>query len=159
MRLASGIAPLAAYLAAGVPVGLGVDGSASNDSGNLLGEARQALLLARLAQSPGLGTGDQMTVRTALEIATRGGAAVLGRDDIGSLEVGKQADCFTLDLNRVEYAGALHDPVAAALLASPTPARHVVVAGNRVIDGGHHVSLDEHAEIERHNRLARELVS
>ena len=158
MRLASGIAPIAAYRAAGVPVGLGVDGSASNDGGNVLAEARQALLLARLAASPGLGTGKLMTVRTALEIATLGGAAVLGRDDIGSLEQGKQADCFTLDLNRIEYAGALHDPVAAALLASPTPARHVVVRGRRVIHDGHHVSLDERALIEHHNRFARELV-
>lgn len=157
MRLASGIAPVAAYLAAGVPVGLGVDGSASNDGGNLLAEARQAMLLARLAASPGIGGGAQMPVRAALELATLGGAAVLGRDDVGALEAGKQADFFTLDLGRIEYAGALHDPVAASLLAAPTPARHVVVAGRRVIDGGHHVAIDEVALIERHNRTARGL--
>ena len=145
MRLASGIAPVAAYRRAGVRVGLGVDGSASNDGSNLLTEARQAMLLARLAASPGLGEGPQMPARTALEMATRGGADVLGRDDVGSLAVGKQADSFTLDLSRLEYAGSHHDPVAAALLAAPTPAHHVIVAGRRVIDQGHHVSIDEGA--------------
>lgn len=154
MRLASGIAPVPSYLAAGVPVGLGVDGSASNDGGNLLAEARQALLLARVGVSPGIGAGEQMTARTALEIATRGGASVLGRDDIGALQTGRQADFFTLDLDRIEYSGALHDPVAAALLASPTPARHVVVAGRRVIDDHAHRTIDEGALVERHNRIA-----
>ena len=158
MRLASGIAPVRGYLAAGVPVGLGVDGSASNDTGNLLAEARQAMLLARLSVSPGIGEGTQMAARTALEMATRGGAEVLGRDDVGSIEVGKQADCFSLDLRRIEYAGAHHDPVAAALLASPTPARHVVVGGRRVIDDGRHVTIDEPALVELHNRIARTLV-
>jgi len=124
MRLASGIAPIAKYLDAGVPVGLGVDGSASNDGSNMLGEARLAMLLARLASSPGIGDGPQMAARTALELATLGGAAVLGRDDIGSLATGKCADFFTLDLSRLEFAGALHDPVAAALLCSPVPAGH-----------------------------------
>lgn len=158
MRLASGIAPVNAYLAAGVPVGIGVDGSASNDASNLLAEARQALLLARLGVAPGLGTGPQMAARTALEMATRGGATVLGRDDIGSLEVGKQADFFTLDLDRIEYAGAHHDLVAATLLVAPTPAHDVVVKGRRVIDHGHHVMLDELGIVEAHNALAAELV-
>ena len=157
MRLASGIAPVAAYRTAGVPLGIGVDGSASNDGGNLLAETRQAMLLARLAASPGMGDGEQMPARVALEMATRGGAAVLGRDDVGSLEEGKQADFFALDLNRIEYAGALHDPVAASLLATPTPARHVIVAGRRVITDGHHVAIDEGDLIERHNRVARKL--
>ena len=154
MRLASGIAPVAAYRTAGVPVGLGVDGSASNDGGNLHAEARQAMLLARLAASPALGGGPQMPARTALEMATLGGARVLGRGDVGSLEVGKQEDCFTLDLDRLEYAGARHDPVAAALLAAPTPARHVVVAGKRVIDDGRHATIDETELVVRHNRIA-----
>lgn len=158
MRLASGIAPVRRYLEAGVSVGLGVDGSASNDGGNLLAEARQALLLSRLAASPALEGGPQMAVRTALEMATRGGAAVLGRDDIGSLEVGKQADLFTLEIDRIEYAGARHDLVAAALLAAPTPAHDVVVAGRRVIDHGHHVVLDEPSVIERHNEIAAALL-
>jgi cytosine/adenosine deaminase-related metal-dependent hydrolase len=158
MRLASGIAPVGAYLAAGVTVGLGVDGSASNDSSHLLAEARQALLLARLAVSPGVGSGPQMTVRTALELATRGGAALLGREDIGSLEVGKQADFFTIDTDRIEYAGARHDLVAATLLAAPTPAHDVVVKGRRVIDHGHHVMLDELALAEAHNAIAAEMM-
>ncbi|MBI5157770.1 MAG: 8-oxoguanine deaminase [Acidimicrobiia bacterium] len=158
MRLASGIAPVRRYLAAGVPVGLGVDGSASNDSGNLLSEARQAMLLARLSVAPGIGDGTQMSARAALELATRGGAEVLGRDDVGSIEAGKQADCFSLDLDRVEYSGARHDPVAAVLLASPTPPCHVVVGGRRVIDGGRHVTIDERALVESHNRLARGLI-
>ncbi len=158
MRLASGIAPVGRYLEAGVPVGIGVDGSAGNDGGNLLAEARQAMLLARLAVSPGIGRGLQMPARTALEMATRGGAAVLGRDDIGALAVGMQADLFTLEVDRVEYAGAAHDLVAAVLLAAPTPAHDVVVGGRRVIDHGHHVLLDEPAVIERHNDLAAGLM-
>ena len=159
MRLASGIAPVRRYLEAGVPVGLGVDGAASNDSSNLLAEARQALLMARLATSPGLGTGPQMAVRTALELATRGGARVLGRDDIGALEVGRQADLFTLEIDRIEYAGAHHDLVAATLLAAPTPAHDVVVGGRRVIDHNHHVMLDELAVVERHNAIAAAMVA
>ncbi|HEX5630621.1 MAG TPA: amidohydrolase family protein, partial [Acidimicrobiia bacterium] len=159
MRLASGIAPVRRYLDAGVAVGLGVDGSASNDGGNLLAEARQALLLARLAASPTFEGGPQMAARTALEMVTRGGAAVLGRDDIGSLEVGKQADLFTLEIDRIEYAGARHDLVAAALLAAPTPAHDVVVAGRRVIDHGHHVAIDEPSVIERHNEAAAAMLA
>jgi cytosine/adenosine deaminase-related metal-dependent hydrolase len=160
MRLASGIAPVAGYLEADVPLGLGVDGSASNDAGNLLAEARQALLLARLAASPELGDGFQMSARTALEIATIGGARVLGRTDIGALEAGKCADFFTLDLSRVEFAGALHDPVAAALLCAPVPARHTFVHGNPVIIDGRCTCIrhDEHW-IEEHNRAATRLVA
>jgi cytosine/adenosine deaminase-related metal-dependent hydrolase len=160
MRLASGIAPVAAYLAAGVPVGIGVDGSASNDGSHLLAETRQAMLLARLASAPSLGGGAQMAARTALELATLGGAKVLGRADIGSLESGKCADFFTLDLGRLEFAGALHDPVAAALLCAPAPAHHTFVHGRAVIWEGHCTCLHrEHELIERHNRAARRLVS
>jgi cytosine/adenosine deaminase-related metal-dependent hydrolase len=160
MRLASGIAPVARYLAAGVPVGLGVDGSASNDGGNLLAETRQALLLARLASSPGLGAGPQMTARAALELATLGGARLLGRDDIGALEAGRCADFFTLDLDRIEFAGALHDPVAAALLCSPVPASDTFVHGNPVIVDGRCTCIrhDEHW-IHEHNRAAARLVA
>jgi cytosine/adenosine deaminase-related metal-dependent hydrolase len=160
MRLASGIAPVARYLAAGVPVGLGVDGSASNDGGNLLAETRQALLLARLASSPSLGTGPQMTARAALELATLGGARLLGRDDIGALEAGRCADFFTLDLDRIEFAGALHDPVAAALLCSPVPASDTFVHGNPVIVNGRCTCIrhDEHW-IHEHNRAAGRLVA
>ena len=158
MRLASGIAPIAGYLSSRVPVGLGVDGSASNDSGNLLAEARQAMLLGRVAVSPGVGEGPQMPARMVLEIATRGGADVLGREDIGALEPGRMADFFTLDLGRVEFAGALHDPVAATLMGAPVPARHVYVGGEPVIEDYHHRSIDEGRLVEQHNRLSAELV-
>jgi cytosine/adenosine deaminase-related metal-dependent hydrolase len=160
MRLASGIAPIAGFLDAGVPVGLGVDGSASNDGSHLLGEARMAMLLARIAASPGLGgSGPQMTARTALEIATLGGARVLGREDVGSLEAGKCADFFTLDLSRIEFAGARHDPVAAALLCAPVPATHTYVHGRAIISGGECTCLAHEGHwIEEHNRAAKRLV-
>jgi len=158
MRLASGIAPIAAYRGAGVPVGLGVDGSASNDSSHLLAEARQAMLLGRVAVAPGIGAGPQMTARSVLEIATRGGAAVLGRDDVGALEVGKMADFFTLDLGRLEFAGAQHDPVAAAVLCTPVNADAVFVGGSAVIREGRHVAIDETAQAEVHNRIAAGLL-
>src|SRR5690606_15026897 len=111
-------------LAAGVPVGLGVDGSASNDSSHMLAEVRQAMLLNRLAVSPGVGEGAQLTARHALELATVGGARVLGRDDIGVLAPGYAADMIAIDLDRVEYAGALHDPVAATVHCAPTKVDH-----------------------------------
>ena len=158
MRIASGISPVRRYLAEGVPVGLGVDGAASNDGSNMLAEARQAMLLNRLAVAPGVGEGEQMPVRTALEMATRGGAKVLGRDDIGSLEPGKAADFFTLDLGRIEFAGSLHDPVAAALLCGPVPAHDVFVHGKPVITDGAHRSIDEGSLAESHNREAAALV-
>ena len=151
MRLASGLAPVARYLDQGVPVGLGVDGSASNDSNHLLNEARIAMLLQRLGAAPGIGQGEQNPVRRSLEIATIGGAAVLGRDDIGALEPGRRADFFTLDLGRIEFAGALHDPVAAALLCGPVPARDVFVEGAPIITEYSHRSIDERGLAERHN--------
>ncbi len=163
MRLASGIAPVKKYLAAGVSVGLGVDGSASNDSSNLLLEARQAMLLARLERALRRGAGDGagegpggqgMSAREALEVATIGGARVLGRDDVGSLETGKCADFFSLDLGAIEYAGALHDPVAATVFCAPTRARFTVVHGRVVVEDGRVVTLDMGPVVERHNRLA-----
>jgi cytosine/adenosine deaminase-related metal-dependent hydrolase len=160
MRLASGIAPIADYLDRGVPVGLGVDGSASNDGSNMLGEVRQALLLARLAASPDLGNGPQLAARTALELGTLGGARVLGRGDVGSLEAGKCADFFTLDLSRIEYAGALHDPVAAALLCAPGPASHTYVHGRAIVSGGECTCLlHEQHWIDEHNRAAARLLA
>lgn len=157
MRLASGIAPVSRYLNAGIPVGIGVDGSASNDASNLLAEVRQTLLLARLGVSPGIGEGPQMTARTALEMATRGGAEVLGRDDVGVLEAGRMADFFTLDLSRLEFAGA-HDAVAAAALCGTVPAHSVYVGGRAVIVDHKHVTLDEHSLIQRHRRVAYDMV-
>lgn len=159
MRLASGIAPIRKYRAAGVPVGLGVDGSASNDGSNLLAEARQAMLLARLDAAPNQSGGDIMTVRTALEIPTLGGATVLGRDDIGSLEPGKAADFIALDMSKLEYAGAQSDMVAATLLAAPTTVSHNYVGGNAVVSDGHLVNLEMEPLIERHNQLAAELLA
>lgn len=158
MRLASGLAPIGRYLAAGVPVGLGVDGSASNDSSNLLDEVRQTLLLNRLAVSPGTGKGPLLTARMALELATRGGAGVLGRDDIGVLAQGYAADFIAIDLNRVEFAGALHDPVAAVVLSAPHRVDHSWVAGRPLVQHGQVVGVDLEALIERHNMLGRDLV-
>lgn len=158
MRLASGLAPIGPYLAADVPVGLGVDGSASNDSSNMLAEARQALLLNRLAVSPGIGEGPQLTARQALQLATVGGARVLGRDDIGMLAPGYAADMIAIDLARIEYAGALHDPVAATVLCAPAGVDHSWVGGRRLVDHGLVNGVDEELLIERHNMLARDLV-
>jgi cytosine/adenosine deaminase-related metal-dependent hydrolase len=154
MRLASGIAPVSRYRAAGVKVGLGVDGSASNDGSHLLGEARQALLLARVLGDPGA-----LTARQALELATLGGAAVLGRDDIGALAPGKCADFFTLDINRLAYAGALHDPVAAVLFCAPQTVDFTVVHGRVIVSQGRLATVDAGPLVERHNRLARQLVT
>jgi cytosine/adenosine deaminase-related metal-dependent hydrolase len=159
MRLASGIAPIPAYRAAGVNVGLGVDGSASNDGSHLLAEARQAMLLARLGAAPDLArTPELMTARTALELATLGGAAVLGRDDIGALEVGKAADFIALDLNRIEYTGAHHDPVAAVVFCAPANVDHSYVHGEAVVRDRQLVGLELPPVIEEHNRLAGTLM-
>jgi cytosine/adenosine deaminase-related metal-dependent hydrolase len=158
MRLASGIAPVRKYLAAGVPVGLGVDGSASNDGSHLLGEARLAMLLARLDAAPNQAGGELMAARTALELATRGGAGVLRRPDLGSLEVGKAGDFIAIDLSRLEYAGALHDPVAAAMLAAPVNVDFNYVAGRPVVARGRLVTMEIEPLIERHNLLAAELL-
>jgi cytosine/adenosine deaminase-related metal-dependent hydrolase len=164
MRLASGIAPVKKYLAAGVKVGLGVDGSASNDSSNLLMETRPAMLLARLRlgllppegpdpEAP-LPVGDWMTAREALELATLGGARVLGRTDIGSLEPGKCADFFSLDLHTIAYAGALHDPVAAVVFCAPQPAKFTVIHGKVIVRDGQIVTVDMGPVVETHNRCA-----
>ncbi len=160
MRLASGIAPVAAYSAHGVRLGLGVDGSASNDGSHMLAEARQAMLVARLAAAPGVGKErPQLSARRALEMATRGGAAVLGRDDIGSLEPGKCADFFAVDLGRIEYAGARHDPVAAVVLCAPTPAAYTYVHGRPVVVEGRFPAIDLEALVHTHNQAAQRLVA
>jgi 8-oxoguanine deaminase len=160
MRLASGIAPVKKYLAAGVKVGLGVDGSASNDASNILLETRQAMLLARLQL--GLDStpprADQwMTAREALELATLGGASVLGRSDIGSLEPGKCADFFSLNLHTIGYAGALHDPVAAVVFCAPQPAVNTVINGKPVVRDGEIITMEMGQVVETHNRCARKL--
>jgi len=154
MRLASGIAPVRAYLDMGVRVGLGVDGSASNDSSHLLAEARMALLLQRVSGSPA-----GLSAEEALWLATVGGARVLGRDDIGQLVPGKAADFVGLRLDRLDYAGALHDPLAALVFCTPQRVDLSVINGRVVVEDGHLLTLDLGPVIERHNRIARELVS
>ncbi|NQU30569.1 MAG: 8-oxoguanine deaminase [Anaerolineae bacterium] len=163
MRLASGIAPIKEMLAAGVDVGLGVDGSASNDGSHMLGEARQAMLVARVKEgitgySLSSDNRKLMTARDALQLATRGGAAVLGRSDIGSLEKGKCADFFAIKLNTLDYAGALHDPVAATIFAQPVKANYTVVNGKFVIKESQLVHVDESKLVEKHNKAAKRLL-
>ncbi len=162
MRLASGIAPVRRMLDAGVPVGLGVDGSASNDGAHLLGEARTAMLLARVGKALepfGCDTGPaEMTARAMLEVATRGGARVLGRDDIGHLAPGMAADLALFDLRTLGFAGgAVHDPVAALLLCAPAQAAYTIVNGRVVVRQGQLATVDLGPLLERHNRLARQL--
>lgn len=149
-RLGSGIAPLRDMRDAGVPVGLGVDGSASNDAGNLVAEARQAMLLQRVAKGA-----DAMSAREALRIATRGGAEVLGRHDCGQIAIGKCADIAIWDTRGIESAGSWD--AAALLLAGPTRVRDLIVNGKPVVRDGDMVTLDLPKLIERQNRLARKL--
>ncbi|MFG6582265.1 8-oxoguanine deaminase [Sulfitobacter sp. 1A12779] len=149
-RLGSGIAPVRAMLDAGVPLGLGVDGSASNDSGNLAAEARQAMLLQRVARGA-----DAMSPRAALELATRGGADVLGRPDCGRLMPGKRADVAIWDVSGVQSAGSW-DP-AALLLAGPTAVRDLFVEGRQVVRDGQITTIDLAAQVARQNHLAKGL--
>jgi cytosine/adenosine deaminase-related metal-dependent hydrolase len=153
MRLGSGIAPIREMLDAGVKVGLAVDGSASNDSSHLMAEARMAMLLQRVQKGAGA-----LSAQEALEMATLGGAAVLGRDDIGSLEAGKAADFIAIDLNRLEYAGALHDPLAALVFCAPANVDLSVINGRVVVDGGRLVGVDLGEIVARHNRISEQMV-
>jgi len=164
MRLGSGIAPLWEYLQAGVKVGIGVDGSASNDSSHLLAEARMTMLLARLrsalqgASLSGSDAPELLPARKALELATRGGASVLGRSDIGSLEPGKCADFIAINLNRLDYAGALHDPVSAVLFCNPVQVDWNVVHGRVIVQDGKLLTVNVEDLVQRHNRAARRLL-
>jgi cytosine/adenosine deaminase-related metal-dependent hydrolase len=153
MRLASGIAPIGRMRARGVPVGLGVDGSASNDGGHLLGEARQAMLLQRVGFGP-----RAMTAREALELATLGGARVLNRDDVGALAPGMAADFAAFDLRGIGFAGAHHDPVAALVFCAPAHAAYTVINGRIVVRAGHLSTVDLPVVLEQHNRLAATLI-
>jgi 8-oxoguanine deaminase len=159
MRLASGIAPVRRMLDAGVPVGLGVDGSASNDGAHMVNEARQALLLARVGRSLepfGCDSGPaEMTARDMLALATRGGAQVLGRTDIGQIAVGKCADLALFDLRTLGFAGAaVHDPVASLLLCASANAAYTVVNGQVRVRQGQLTPVDLPGLVERHNHLA-----
>lgn len=153
MRLASGIAPIRKMLAARVAVGLGVDGSASNDSGNLLTEARAALLVARVRAC----SASEITARQTLELATLGGARVLGRDDIGCLEAGMSADLIAIDLRRPQLAGALHDAVAAIIFCQMDQVDYSFVNGRKVVDQGHLTTVDLGTLVEKVNRLSHRM--
>ena len=158
MRLASGIAPIPAMRRAGVPVSLGVDGSASNDAAHLLGEARQAMLLARISSGTHAGP-TAMSARQALELATLGGARVLGRDDIGALAPGMSADLVAFPLDTLALAGAaVHDPVAALVFCAPQQVRYAIINGKPVVAEGQLLPLELPALIADHNRLARQLI-
>ncbi len=163
MRLASGIAPVKEYRAAGVNVGLGVDGSASNDGSHLLAEVRNAMLVSRVKEGM---TGYSlsadpnrklMTARAALHLGTRGGAAVLGRKDIGSLEAGKCADFFAVNLNKLAYTG-MHDPVSAIVFGQSMNVDYTVVNGKFIVKEGQLATVDEHKLIEKHNKASRKLL-
>ena len=157
MRLASGIAPIRAMRDAGVPVSIAVDGSASNDSGHMLAEARLALLLQRVAYGPIKGP-SALTAREVLEIATLGGARVLGRDDIGALAPGMSADFVSVPLDDIGMAGALHDPLAALFFCQVPRVSHTVVHGKVVVRDGQLATLNLQRHLERHNRLAAGLL-
>ena len=150
-RLGSGITPVRAFRDAGVKVGLGVDGSASNDAGHLLDEARQAMLLQRVQNGA-----DAMSAREALEMATIGGAAVLGRSDCGALVPGKRADIAIWDMATIQAAGAW-DPVAALVLCGPIAARDVFVEGRSVVRDGALVNADREEIVRHANTLAKKL--
>jgi cytosine/adenosine deaminase-related metal-dependent hydrolase len=155
MRLASGIAPVMQMLRSGVPVALGVDGSSSNDSGHLLAEARQALLLQRLREGA-----EHCAVRDMLRVATRGGARVLGRDThIGQLSAGFQADCAAFAVNDLWHAGAVHDPVASLLLCHTVTAAYTVVGGDVLVDQGRLVSIDLEPLLAAHRGMAIRLAN
>lgn len=173
MRLASGIAPIRKMLNAGVPVGLGVDGSASNDAAHMVNEARQALLLARVGramQPPEQRQGrtffgcdlgpEEMSARDALRLATRGGAEVLGRQDIGHLSVGMCADLVLFDLRSLSFAGAaVHDPVGSLLLCGSPQVTEAIVNGRVIVRQGQLTTVDLGPLLERHNALALQLVA
>jgi cytosine/adenosine deaminase-related metal-dependent hydrolase len=158
MILASGIAPVRDMCDAGVRVGIGVDGSASNDGNQLLGEARQAMLLQRVGWPGFESSADRFSAREALELATRGGAAVLGRDDIGSLEVGKAADLVAYRVDGIQHAGSGGDRVAGLLTCAPVHAWLVVINGRVVIERGQIAGLDLESLITQHNKQAERLL-
>ena len=153
MRLGSGIAPIREMLDKGVKVSLAVDGSASNDSSHMLTEARMAMLLQRVQKGAGA-----LSAQEALEMATLGGAAVLGRDDIGSLSPGKAADFIAINLDRLEYAGAGHDPLGALLFCRPVNVDLSVINGQVLVEKGHIVGFDLERAIARQNEISQEML-
>jgi 8-oxoguanine deaminase len=155
MRLASGMAPIRKMLSQGVPVGLGVDGSASNDAGNLLQEARMAFLLARVRDCDAMA----MTARQILEVATIGGAKVLGRNDIGALAPGMSADFVAIHLDRPQFAGALHDPIAALIFCQVDRVDYSFIHGKKVVDQGNLTTIDLPLLVEQVNQIAMNMAN
>jgi len=154
LRLGSGIARARALLGETATVGLGVDGSASNDAGNMLAEVRQAMLVSRAGGDP-----KALSAREALRVATRGGAACLGRDDIGVLEPGKRADVALFSVEGLSWAGAEADPVAAVVHCSPARVRHLFVEGRPVVESGHLVNADEDAIAREGRRVGHRIAT
>jgi 8-oxoguanine deaminase len=153
MRLASGIAPVAQMLEMGINVGLGVDGSASNDGASMIGEVRQAMLLARVGFGP-----LAMTARQSLKMGTEGGASVLGRQDIGQIALGKQGDLALFRLDGVAFAGASHDEIASLVFCNTPPADYTIVQGRVVVEEGRLASLEIEPLIERHQQFSKALL-
>lgn len=151
MRLGSGIAPVKRMREIGVKVGLAVDGSASNDSSHMLSEVRMALLLQRVKHGP-----TALSARQVLEMATLGGAAMLGRDDIGSVGAGKAADLIAVDLNRIEYSGA-GDIVAAAVFCGPVGVELSIINGRVLVEGGRLLGFDLDSVLRRHGEIASQM--
>lgn len=159
MILASGIAPIREMVNRRVRVGLGVDGSASNDSNHLLAEARQAMLLQRVGW-PGYETrADRFTAREALELATLGGARVLRRDDIGSLATGKAADLVAFRIDDLAHAGGQADPVASLLTCAPTHVWLSIINGRIVVEDGQFLPFELEPVIDTHNRLSLDMMN
>jgi len=158
MILASGIAPVRDMRDANVRIGIGVDGSASNDGNHLLGEARQAMLLQRVGWPGFESNADRFSAREALELATLGGASVLGRDDIGSLETGKAADLVAFRIDDLTHAGGLSDPVAALLTCAPARVWLSMINGRLVVENGEIAGMNIDALVARHNELSKALI-
>ena len=155
MRLGSGIAPIREMLDAGVKVGLGVDGSASNDSSHMIAEGRMAMLLQRVAKGA-----DALKIRETLHLETTGGAAVLGRDDIGIIKPGMAADFIGISLNTLPFTGgACHDPLAALFLCSPAQVDFSVINGKQIVENGTLTTVDLEKLIAKHNETAVKMVS
>lgn len=154
LRLGSGIAPIRMFLNNKVPVGLGVDGSASNDSSNMLLEIKQAMLVSRVRDKV-----DSMPARDALYLATRGGAKVLGREDIGSIEVGKAADISIFDISGIEYAGSTYDPIASLVFCGINQkTKYTVVNGEIRAENGKLLTVDERKLKEKADKLVKKLM-
>jgi cytosine/adenosine deaminase-related metal-dependent hydrolase len=154
MRLASGIAPVRQMLDTGVKVGLGVDGSASNDSGNMLNEVRQTMLLQRVNSKA-----SAMTAREALRIATKGGASVLNRDDIGMLLPGYSADITAFKRDNVDFSGSDWDPVASLVFCGPSKANYTIINGKTVVSEGQLTTIPIEKLVHKHSKLSHDLIN